>query len=161
MFGYKSGLSIKDLFFIAYAGMIRGAVAFGLVLRIDDSVVNRSVIVTSSLALVIVSTVFMGSTVSSVQRLLFGDLSKKKTEVKDELEKNPSMIAKPEDSISHHEPFLHPNFDVSQGDQKIEKPKKGKIVQVTESFVEKLSKLVIYKYDHKKAQDIEDSLKVT
>lgn len=57
---------MKDLLFIAYAGMIRGAVAFGLVLRIDDSIQNRSVIVTSSLALVIVSTVFMGSTVSTV-----------------------------------------------------------------------------------------------
>ena len=57
--------------------MIRGAVAFGLVLRIDDSIANRSVIVTSSLVLVIFTTVFMGSTVSSVQRLLFGDLSKK------------------------------------------------------------------------------------
>jgi len=40
--------------------MIRGAVAFGLVLRINDSVVNRSVIV------------FMGSTVASVQHCLFG-----------------------------------------------------------------------------------------
>lgn len=35
LFGYKSGLSLKDLLFIAYAGMIRGAVAFGLVLRVD------------------------------------------------------------------------------------------------------------------------------
>lgn len=32
---YKSGVSLKQLVFIAYAGMIRGAVAFGLVLRID------------------------------------------------------------------------------------------------------------------------------
>jgi len=76
-FGYKSGLSIKDLLFIAYAGMIRGAVAFGLVLRIDQSIPNRSVIVTSSLVLVIISTVFMGSTVSTVQRILFGNLNKK------------------------------------------------------------------------------------
>jgi len=75
-FGYTSGLSLRDLFFIAYAGMIRGAVAFGLVLRLSPSFPNRSVIVTSSLALVIVSTVFMGSTVATVQRILFGDLSK-------------------------------------------------------------------------------------
>lgn len=67
MFGYKSGLSIKDLLFISYAGMIRGAVAFGLVLRIDEGAIdNRSVIVTSSLTLVIASTIFMGSTVSTV-----------------------------------------------------------------------------------------------
>lgn len=67
---------MRDLFFIAYAGMIRGAVAFGLVLRIDGSLPNRSVIVTSSLVLVVVSTIFMGSTVSTVQRVLFGDLTK-------------------------------------------------------------------------------------
>lgn len=81
LFGFKSGLTLKDLFFIAYAGMIRGAVAFGLVLRIDDSVENRSVIVTSSLALVTFTTIFMGSTVSTVQRMLFGDLSKKPMKV--------------------------------------------------------------------------------
>ena len=67
---------MKELLFIAYAGMIRGAVAFGLVLRIDDNIQNRSVIVTSSLALVISTTDFMGSTVSTLQRLLFGDLTK-------------------------------------------------------------------------------------
>jgi NhaP-type Na+/H+ and K+/H+ antiporter len=69
-------LSLRDLLFIAYAGMIRGAVAFGLVLRLEDSIVNREVIITSTLALVIVSTVVMGSTVSTAQKLLFGDLTK-------------------------------------------------------------------------------------
>jgi hypothetical protein len=56
--------------------MIRGAVAFGLVLRIDNNIPHRSVIVTSSLSLVIVTTVFCGSTVSTLQRILFGDLTK-------------------------------------------------------------------------------------
>ena len=32
---YKSGINLKELIFIWYAGMIRGAIAFGLVLRID------------------------------------------------------------------------------------------------------------------------------
>jgi hypothetical protein len=57
--------------------MIRGAVAFGLVLRLDPAIPNRSVIITSSLVLVIGTTIFMGSTVSTVQRILFGDLTKK------------------------------------------------------------------------------------
>jgi hypothetical protein len=35
LFGYNSGISMRDLIFISYAGIIRGAVAFGLVLRID------------------------------------------------------------------------------------------------------------------------------
>ena len=46
--------------------MIRGAVAFGLVLRIEPEVENRSVIVTASLALVVTTTVVLGSTVATV-----------------------------------------------------------------------------------------------
>lgn len=72
LFGYKSGIRMKDLVFISYAGIIRGAVAFGLVLRIDESVEHRSVIVTTSLALVCFTTIFLGSTVATVQRVLFG-----------------------------------------------------------------------------------------
>lgn len=71
LFGYKSGITFKDLIFISYAGIIRGAVAFGLVLRIDESVEHRSVIVTTSLALVCFTTVFLGSTVATVQKCLF------------------------------------------------------------------------------------------
>lgn len=38
LFGYNSGVSFRELLFVSYAGMIRGAVAFALVLRIDDDV---------------------------------------------------------------------------------------------------------------------------
>ena len=96
---------MKDLLFIAYAGMIRGAVAFGLVLRISHEIPNRSVIVTSSLALVSVTTVFMGSTVSTMQRVLFGDLSKTGNH-----EHHGSGHTH---EISHHELFLHPNLEIS------------------------------------------------
>lgn len=72
LFGYKSGIRFKDLCFIAYAGMIRGAVAFGLVLRIDDGVKNKPVIVTTSLSLVVFTTIVLGSTVSTMQKILFG-----------------------------------------------------------------------------------------
>lgn len=52
------------MIFVWYAGMIRGAIAFGLVLRIDaKEYSNRDVIVTTSLALVVFSTVVFGSTV--------------------------------------------------------------------------------------------------
>jgi NhaP-type Na+/H+ or K+/H+ antiporter len=71
LFGYNSGIPIKELVFISYAGMIRGAVAFGLVLRIDEHVPNRPVIVTTSLSLVVITTVFMGSTVSTLAKCLF------------------------------------------------------------------------------------------
>jgi NhaP-type Na+/H+ or K+/H+ antiporter len=46
--------------------MIRGAVAFGLVLRIDEEVGNRSVIVTTALTLVVFTTIVLGSTVATV-----------------------------------------------------------------------------------------------
>jgi len=72
IFGYKSGIGLRELTFISYAGMIRGAVAFGLVLKIDKDVANRSVIVTTSLGLVVFTTVIMGSTVALIQRCLFG-----------------------------------------------------------------------------------------
>lgn len=51
--------------------MIRGAIAFGLVLRIDKSYLNREVIVTTSLSLVIFTTVVFGSTVGVIQKCLF------------------------------------------------------------------------------------------
>jgi NhaP-type Na+/H+ or K+/H+ antiporter len=71
LFGYNSGIQFKDLIFISYAGIIRGAVAFGLVLRIDESVRHRSVIVTTSLALVCFTCIFFGSTVKTLSKLLF------------------------------------------------------------------------------------------
>jgi NhaP-type Na+/H+ or K+/H+ antiporter len=37
LFGYKQEMSMKELLFVWYAGMIRGAIAFGLVLRIDGN----------------------------------------------------------------------------------------------------------------------------
>lgn len=70
--GYKSGIRFKDLIFISYAGLIRGAVAFGLVLRIDKAIENRAVIVTTSLSLVVITTVVLGSTVATVSKVLFG-----------------------------------------------------------------------------------------
>jgi len=79
IFGYKSGIRFKDLVFISYAGMIRGAVAFGLVLRIDKSIDNKPVIVTTSLCLVVFTTVILGSTVATVQKVLFGkEMAEKK-----------------------------------------------------------------------------------
>lgn len=68
--GFRSGISPRQLVFIWYAGMIRGAIAFGLVLRIDQKYKNREVIVTTSLALVVFTTVVFGSTVGVLQKCL-------------------------------------------------------------------------------------------
>jgi len=56
-----------------YAGMIRGAIAFGLVLRIDNEFDNKGVIVTTSLMLVVFTTVVCGSTVGLLRKFLFGE----------------------------------------------------------------------------------------
>jgi NhaP-type Na+/H+ or K+/H+ antiporter len=73
LFGYDSKLEFKELVFIWYAGMIRGAIAFGLVLKIDDSHANSEVIITTSLALVVFTTVVFGSTVGLLSKHLLGD----------------------------------------------------------------------------------------
>ena len=63
---------MRELLFVWYAGMIRGAIAFGLVLRIDGrQYKNRDVIVTTSLSLVVFTTIFYGSTVGILSSCLF------------------------------------------------------------------------------------------
>jgi len=71
-------LTFKELIFIWYAGMIRGAIAFGLVLRIDDSVPAKKLITTTCLTLVVFTTIAFGSTVGVLGDCLFGDDEPKK-----------------------------------------------------------------------------------
>ena len=108
----------KELTFIWYAGLIRGAIAFGLVLRIEDNVVNRSVIVTTCLTLVVVSTVFFGSTVGLLGKCMFGSHSEAETEreVKRERENIERVDSVGDDTMSNtdstesrYEPLLHEN----------------------------------------------------
>ena len=72
----------KELTFIWYAGLIRGAIAFGLVLRVDKTHPNRGVIITTCLTLVVFTTIIFGSTVGLINSCLFGD----RTEAADEAE---------------------------------------------------------------------------
>jgi len=69
-------LTWKELIFITFAGLIRGAIAFGLVLRMGTDIVNRSVIVTSSLTLVVFTTIFFGSTIGVLGKCLFPEKPK-------------------------------------------------------------------------------------
>jgi len=69
--GVRKSLSFKQLWFIWYAGLIRGAIAFGLVLQIKPSmVVEKDVVVTTSLALVVFTTCFFGSTMPIANKYL-------------------------------------------------------------------------------------------
>jgi hypothetical protein len=110
IFGYKAGVRFKDLIFISYAGMIRGAVAFGLVLRIDKGVTHRPVIVTTSLALVVLTTIFLGSTVGTVQHFLFKDEAAEKKAAEFASRQH---LEGADGDHSHHEHFLHPNEENS------------------------------------------------
>ena len=69
-------LTFSELFFMWYAGLIRGAIAFGLVLRIDGSFAGRDLIVTTCLALVVFTTVVFGSTTGLISACLFSDKKK-------------------------------------------------------------------------------------
>ena len=70
----KNPLTLKELVFIWYAGLIRGAIAFGLVKSIqpEDSA-NRGVIVTTCLTLVVFTTIVFGSTVGLLGNYFFGE----------------------------------------------------------------------------------------
>ena len=160
LFGYRSGIRFKDLIFISYAGIIRGAVAFGLVLRIDESVEHRSVIVTTSLALVCFTTIVLGSTVVTVQKCLFGNT------------KHEEKAGDGEDAHnrSHHDEVLHPNV-MGEADEELEptpvmlgpdgKPIRKvncfKIIKRADS--ELIKPLLIYNYEsmsHKKQKEFFD-----
>ena len=159
LFGYKSGISFKDLVFISYAGIIRGAVAFGLVLRIDESVEHRSVIVTTSLALVCFTTTFLGATVATVQKCLFGNKHK---EEHNEHEGDVNQ--------SHHEEVAHPNLkedaEVPEDNTPLTIGPDGKPVRsvscsklVKKADVEFVKPLLIYNYEsnsHKKQKQFFD-----
>ena len=73
----KADVSMRELIFISYGGMIRGAIAFGLVLKIPEgpqedgeAFKERGVIVTTTLAVVIITTVLFGMFMPVVQKCL-------------------------------------------------------------------------------------------
>ncbi len=81
LFGHKKSLTLREIVFISYAGLIRGAIAFGLVLQVSDKVSHKEVIVTTALTLVIFTTVIFGSLMPLVQKCLLGkEMKKEKTE---------------------------------------------------------------------------------
>jgi NhaP-type Na+/H+ or K+/H+ antiporter len=69
IFRHKPQVDFKQLLFICYAGLIRGAIAFGLVLKLDEHIVTAkylSVIRTTALTLVIATTLIFGSTMQLI-----------------------------------------------------------------------------------------------
>jgi NhaP-type Na+/H+ or K+/H+ antiporter len=78
LFTHKPNISIKEQFFICYAGLIRGAIAFGLVLKLSNIILDKEkleIIETTALTLVVSTTLIFGSTMSLVQKLLLPKLT--------------------------------------------------------------------------------------
>jgi hypothetical protein len=159
-------VNLKESLFMCFAGMIRGAIAFGLVLRLDDSLPNRSVIVTTSLSLVLVTTLLFGSFLGLLSIGLFGDQDKDEkkdypkpnTNIQEPLIEEDEMESDPlSGSDSEFEEFQHPNMAPSQTQlmsksQYLKRHQKmGKCQKMLKRWDEfHIRPFLIYKYEHDK-----------
>ena len=57
---YNSGVRWQEVFFIAFAGILRGAIAFGLTTRLPFDMANRGIVLTTALSIVVFTIVFFG-----------------------------------------------------------------------------------------------------
>ena len=108
----------------------------GIGIRIEDDVVNRPVIVTTSLAVVVFTTLFMGCTVSTLAQIFFKNEMKEKDghALLDQKEADDS-------NVSHHEKVLHPNMENAANKSHYRNP--GCLRRFERNF---LKPLLIYKY---------------
>jgi len=100
-------LSLRELLFISYGGMIRGAIAFALVLKIPEEPIHfpeRDVIITTTLALVIFTTLVFGTFMNMVQKILVPVNNNKVISLS--IQANPSG-----EHEDHHEVHIHPNME--------------------------------------------------
>jgi NhaP-type Na+/H+ or K+/H+ antiporter len=131
---HERELTFKESLFLYCGGMIRGAIAFGLVLRLDQSLPNRQVIITTSLCLVIVTTLLFGTLMPLLSKFLLGGdddeahghghghgHAKKEEKDGEELEDLSGSAGKSEPSV--HELLIHPNFE-NEESMVANKPKK-------------------------------------
>ncbi len=148
-------VSLKEQFFICYAGLIRGAIAFGLVLRLTDIIKDNNklqIIETTALTLVVSTTLIFGSTMSIVQKALLPKLTEDQImeqmvgeddleddqakNLQKELESKQSMIENDNDKplIPKNGKMLKKPKDIDAG------PKTGNINQSKEFIKEKTKK---------------------
>lgn len=119
LLGHKKGVTFKQLVFISYGGVIRGAIAFGLVLKLDEHQIPderiRNLITSTALTLVVSTTVVFGSAMPLVQSMLVPPKESEKHEY-DETDNNSaeetgetSKKIAPSPHQIEHEEFIHPN----------------------------------------------------
>lgn len=63
-------LSFKDVIYVFYSGLMRGSIAFGLLLRINNDLPDREIILTTCLTIIVVTTIIFGSTTGLLARML-------------------------------------------------------------------------------------------
>jgi len=111
---YDSKLNVRQQIFVWFAGMIRGAIAFGLVLKIDESkFANRDIIVTTTLVLVIFTTVVFGSILGVLQYCLFGKPKEDEGNVADSFRKALNEEGM-ELELNHPNEMSHPNQSIME-----------------------------------------------
>jgi len=85
--GHKSQISFRQSLFVFISGIIRGAIAFGLVLRLDKDMVadahHRSLITTTALTLVVSTTLVFGSSMQILQKALVPPQESEREEYQD------------------------------------------------------------------------------
>lgn len=125
----KATISFRELLFITYAGMIRGAIAFALVLKIEyqqNPVIAEEcpecytseqydLAVSTTLMLVMITTLLFGTFMDPVQKILVPPKDEEPqrtyTWVSDiaAQQKNAMDKERHHSDISHHEEIVHPN----------------------------------------------------
>jgi len=78
LLGAERSLKFKECVFLAYAGMIRGAIALGLAIKAESFFSEYEFVVASVLALVILSTLLFGSFMPLVAKCLLEPPKKSK-----------------------------------------------------------------------------------
>ena len=79
LFRAEHSLKFKECVFLAYAGMIRGAIALGLAIKAQNVFTEYDTMVTTVLALVILSTLVFGSFMPAVAKCLLEKPGKSKS----------------------------------------------------------------------------------
>lgn len=123
----KKTVAFKELLFICYGGMIRGAIAFALVLKIEVAENgcpakqtgcytknNFELVVSTTLVIVMLTTILFGTFMKPVQKFLVAPTDEQANEYK--VEDDDGELVEPAQlemnrHMSHYEEVIHPNLE--------------------------------------------------
>ena len=155
IFNHEREITFNEAIFLFWGGMIRGAIAFGLVLRLDKHLPNRAVIVTTSLCLVLATTLIFGTLLPFLSRILISPAEGEVAKVEEgkelqEMNENDKSVSEGESQSeeSFHDLLIHPNFEAASQTVK-DKKKKRRFgwVHYFKKFDEVILRpILIYKY---------------